>query len=299
MTAKVEVVEVTPDMATTWIATRSYEHQRPPNMKHVQFLSGEMERGVFKQDTVIEFAQLGQETLLTDGQHRLFAVAHCRKPQRFVIVTRDAQNAEEVALDYTRTDQGKRRTVSQNYKTLDLEGELGFTYTWINALGSAVAFINDDWNRVRQGRLHSNDRLQAMRDYAPALDYYIEATAGKGNDIKSSIERAATVSIGLVTFRYSAAVYGHDRIDQFWNGVASDDGLAKNDPRKAAWKHLLEVRMTGGAATGNKKIATPAYSSRYLANCFNAWIKGETRNFARVYDATKPMIILGSPFTGK
>lgn len=300
METKVSVETVTPEMAIKWLSENLYEYQRPASEFHVKFLADEMLRHAFKQDTVIEFCQVNGTEVLTDGQHRLRAVALSGKPQRFVVVERDAKSEKDIATDYTRTDKGRSRTVADDYKVLLLEEELGLTATQVNKFGSAVAHIHNEFGSVRslRNKLHTDDRLRLMREYNDGYGMYLEAVAGVSKDMRKKLERSATVSVALVTFRYSVALYG-DKVESFWNGVAFDDGLRSNDARKTAIRHLLLSGMPGGAGGNSEKTVSAAYSSRYLASCFNAFVTGKEIAHAKVPDAYKPILILGSPFNGK
>lgn len=297
-TASIETV--TPEMAIRWMSENLYEHQRPPSDFHVKFLADEMLRHTFKQDTVIEFCQVNGTEVLTDGQHRLKAVVLSGKPQRFVVVKRAAKSEKDIAADYTRTDKGRARTVADDYKVLLLEEELGLTATQVNKFGSAVAHIHNEFGSVRSlhNKLHTDDRLRLMREYNEAYGMYLEATVGVSKDMRKKLERSATVSVALVTFRYSSALYG-DKVEDFWNGIARDDGLRANDARKTAIKHLLISGMPGGAGGNSERTVSAAYSSRYLASCFNAFVSNKELSHAKVMDAYKPILILGSPFNGK
>lgn len=298
MNTEVEVVMVTPEMAQKWLTSAQYEFQRDIRQGHVRFLADEMLRGAFKQDTALEFSRVNGSEWLTDGRHRLNAVAWSQLPQRFVVIRRTLKDEDAVALDYTRTDKGKRRTIEDDYRTLSLTEELGVTVTQINHLGSACVFMMNDFKNVAQAKIHSDDRLRMMREYNEAYSGYLEVTAGSPKEIRHRLERAATLSIALVTFRFSATAYSAAKIEEFWKGVAFDDGVRMGDPRKTANRHLLETGMSGGSQT-TAKPATAAYSARYIANCFNAYIDAKTLNFTKIFDTMKPIVIKGSPFNGK
>jgi hypothetical protein len=300
MDTEVTVETVTPEMAQQWLTQNRYEHQRSVRPNHVKYLVEEIQRNAFKQDTPIEFCSVDDDTWLTDGQHRLTAVILAQVPQRFVIVRRRLSSQEAVANDYIRTDQNVLRTVAEAYKTLNLEAELGLTPTQLNFYGVAVAFINQKFIG-RIGKMHPDDRLRLMRDYNDAYGAYLEAIAGVRHEWRHRFDRAATLSVALITYRYSAKVYGIDRVDDFWHGAAMDDGLNTGDPRKTALRHLVEVSVSGGygAMTGTiQKQASSAFSARYLATCFNAFIEKKVLKFAKPAPSA-PMLILGSPFTGK
>jgi hypothetical protein len=262
---------------------------------HVSFLADEMRQEAFKQDTVIEFCSVNGTEWLTDGQHRLSAVVVSGIPQRFVIVRRPMLDEEAVALDYTRTDKGKPRTIAEDYKTLALDEELGLTFTQIEKLGGAVQFINAGFSR-RAGRMHSKPRLSLMREYADPAQLFFDDVGGATQVFRHRLDRRATLSVALVTYRYSIDKFG-GKVAEFWRGVALDDGLRSADPRKLAIRHIAESGMTGGGA-GIRSV-TPDYSSRFIARCFNLFVAGETAKQIKVMDATQPILIAGSPFDGK
>lgn len=298
METQAQVTMVTPEMASEWLTAYHYEHQRDLRQAHVRFLAEEMNRKSFKQDTVIEFCKVGDAKFLTDGRHRLSAVAWSKLSQRFIVVERTLADEDAVAVDYTRTDKGKRRTVADDYRTLSIEEELGVTATQANNLGSACVLILNDFRSTAQSKIHSDDRLRMMREYGDAMGDYLEVLAGSSADFRHRLMRAATLGVALVTFRFSSSVYSKPKVEEFWKGVAFDDGLRATDPRKIANRHLLEVGMVGGAAM-SPKVASVAYSSRYLASCFNAYIDDRSLNFTKVLDTAKPISIKGSPFSGK
>lgn len=290
------VMIVTPEMANEWLMNKRYEHQRNVRQYQVKFLAEEMRRGLFKQDTPIEFCIIGGSEHLTDGQHRLSALVLCGIPQRFVVIKRIMDSEESAALDYTRTDKNILRTIAEDYKTLSLETELGLTATQVNNLGVAAMFIARNFSKTTSGntKLHPDDRLKLMREYNQAYATYLEVIAGCRREMRHRLERGATLSVALVTFRYSTVVYGSSKVEEFWSGVAMDDGLLQRDPRKRAHLHLLEYGMIGGTGT-TKKSSSPAFSARYLATCFNAYLIGRTMVFTRP-DTQKPIVILGSPW---
>lgn len=295
----VAVQVVSAEQAMLWLASDKYAHQRRLNQNHVSFLADEMKQEAFKQDTVIEFCSVNGSEWLTDGQHRLSAVVVSGVPQRFVVVRRPMLDEEAVAMDYTRTDKGKPRTIAEDYKTLDLSGELGMTFTQINNLGAAITIINGGFKPGGTRKMHSKPRLAMMREYADAaLDFY-EYTAGCAQNMRNRLDRRATMAVALVTFRYSAGTFG-DVVGEFWRGVSMDDGLRATDPRKHVVRHLTEKSMPGGSSGAiGTSVVSVAYSTRFIARCFNGFVGGEQMKQVKVSDPSQPILITGSPFDGK
>jgi hypothetical protein len=299
MDTNVSVKVITPEIAAKWIASYLYDHQRPVRQHRVAFLAEEMRRNQFKQDTPIEISRVGGRKFLTDGQHRLAAIVVSHKPQRFVVVERALDNEDAVAADYTRTDKNMVRTVADDYRVLLLENELGLTATQVNKLGAAVNVIYGNFlPRAGTQKMHLDDKLRLMREYNDAYGDFLEAISGCPGDMWKRMNRRATLGVALVTFRHSVLAYG-SKVEEFWKGTAFDDGLRAGDARKVALRHILSTGMEGGAQGGSKNVATWEYSSRVIANCFNAYVTEQPRLLTRVRDTSKPITILGSPFNGK
>lgn len=297
--SSVKIQTVTPEQAVSWVSMAGYEKQRSIRNHWVRYLAEEMKRGSFEQETSLVFMRTGAELKLVDGQHRLSAVASSGVPQRFVVVIRDADNEDDVANAYYRLDQILRRTVVDQYRVLALGDKMDLTPTELNSFGQAVSFISNGFQRTNNGQnpLHPDDRLSMMDEYSEAAHAYFTIRMGCPSEIAKSLKRASTVSVGLVTYRYSVKEYGKSKVDDFWSGAIFDDGILAGDPRKAANKHLWTTDMTG--STGRKpNHMSAATAARVLAKCFNAYVKGDRLIIPRP-DETKPIEILGSPFNGK
>lgn len=293
------ILEVSPATARQWIAEHKYEAQRPPDRRTVEYYASEMRLGRFKQLTQIELDSLDGKRYLIDGQHRLLAVIECGLPQRFSLLEVPVSSREELDYRYAQTDRGRTRTVTDQYRALSLPQEFGLTETQTNALGSAVLFIRGDFERSSNRGVSLEDKLSLMREYGIYAGYFYEVMAGAIREIAPTLVRQSTLAVALVTYRYSATRFSVSRIDEFWQGVATDNGLQVGDARKVAHRHLLRTGMVGGAVKSHYAERVPASESAiYLANCFNAFVENRPLNSTRVY-RDSVIRIAGSPFTGK
>lgn len=293
------IIEVTPTVAQKWISEHKYEAQRPPDMGVVHYYASEMRLGRFKQFTQVELDELEGLKYLIDGQHRLLAVVESGIPQRFNLLEVPVKTREELDYRYAQTDRGKARTVGDQYRSLSLPAEFGLTETQTNALGSAVMFIRGDFQRSSNKGVSLEDKLALMREYSIFAGYFYEVTAGSIREISPTLTRQSTLSVALITYRYSAEQFSVAKVDNFWGGIATDDGLQVGDPRKVAHRHLLRVGMVGGAVTGRyAERMTATDSSKYLAHCFNAFVENRPITFTRVYNDSL-IRIAGSPYNGK
>lgn len=295
----IEIVKVTPDMARQWLSERLYNRQRTIRSAHVKFLTEEMLRGTFVPGTQIRFSILDGKYNLLDGQHRMAAVVASNTTQVFSILSAETESEEQEAIQYGNLDTGLRRTFNDMGRALQLTDELGFTATQINELSAASTFIRSGFIKSRRQYTSRSDLVKWIRDYSTAGQEYYEIAAGCTQEIRPSVGRRATLAVALVTFLYSEVAYG-ECIEQFWRGAIFDDALRVGDPRKVAYNHLMTTRHAGGGYHGRvRDLTTSAYSARYLANCFNAYVEQRSLTGTKVIDHNGPIKILGSPFRGK
>ena len=278
-------IEVSPELAKDMLNRYPYKHQRGVRKWAVDFYASEMNRGEFKSFTTIELCHCIDRKYLIDGQHRLWAVVQSGKPQQFILLETQAANEGELAARYAVTDRGVGRTTMDQLATsFDIDGYYGFSKssTLVNALGSAVMYIEGKFISSRNRGVNLTDKVALMNEYAPFAEHYFEllddCTGKMPSDLRPRFNRQATMSVALMTFRFSSVRYGIEKIDAFWSGVATDNALVSHDPRKFANKHLLTVGMLGGSMSKVRDVVqSPAMSARYLANCFNAFVGDESR----------------------
>jgi hypothetical protein len=294
-----EVLTVTPQIAQEMLSKNTYERQRFVRPRKVDEYADAMIKGRFEPGTQISFGVVGQEPpRIMDGQHRLRAVIKSGKPQMFVIRVVRYQSEEHLSMAYGHFDQHAKRSVSDNLRAIGIDSEYGLTTRQTRHLTSALKDIYvDNFGSSRHGKPMPIEDVRGWIDeYIEAAELYWDITAGAPQYMRSSLDRSATMSVALVTAKHSVLKFGETRVRDFWLGVAHDDGLSVTDPRKVANRHLLTAVMASGNGKG-QRVST-AYSSRYIANCWNAWAEQRSIRVAIVKDQDRPIRITGSPFTG-
>jgi hypothetical protein len=284
--------------AARWLETMKYEHQRTIRKHHVEELAEEMRRGKFVPGTQIRIASYQGRMMLVDGQHRLAAVVASGLPQTFTILEVEAKSEAEVAWMYGYTDIGMRRTASDLYSALELTEEFGISRTDVNNLSAAVIFMASGCLRNKSGNspIHRDDVVSYMRTYAPYMKQYVELIFQCDTRMRNASTRAASLSIALLSLRFSlpyAESRGEPSVVEFWRGVIFDDGIQIGDARKVANRHLLGSTMLGNGIVG--AATTPAYSSRYLVKCFQAYMERREIKQTKVFDAQAPIDMHGVP----
>jgi hypothetical protein len=293
------LVTVTPALAEAWLTDMKYADQRALSQEAVDRIATLMKRGKFSQRTYIRIANLNGQRLLLDGQHRLWAVFDSGVPTTFVVVEESAKTDEDVAWIYGNIDIGKRRSKAELFGPLHLPDEFGLSRGDVESLGSAIAFMVGGCVkfRDRDTPLPTDLLLERMRLYAPYARQYVGLLDGCLARVRKGAMRAPTLSVAMLTLRYSLPLAlksnAPDVLD-FWRGAALDDGLTLTDPRKFVHRHFVSTRLSRTHLSEGVVAVSPSYSSRFLAYCFNVYMKGRELKQPKVYDDRAPIQLYGA-----
>ena len=298
------VEEVTPELASIYLQILEYGGQRKVRQAHVERLSNEMRRGTFRPGTMIETMAFGGREYLINGQHRLHAVIESGTTQVFTIQQTVVNSMEEIAFAYGRTDIGLKRTSGDMYSALDLAGRLHLPSRAITDLSGAIGFMIGGFTRTgfmagMAGAVPPETIIDRMALYAPHMITYWDIAANCQRSIRAGAFRAATLSVALLTLRFTAPQATEKQLPSvadFWAGVIHDDGITATDPRKFAMRHIRDTTMSmNGRATSGRIVVGPAYSCRYLASCFKAYMEGRQVRLVKVLDEAAPFEVYGAP----
>jgi hypothetical protein len=294
------VATVGPEQAERILARQLWDRQRPLRSHVVENYARQMKDGYWQPVSVIRFASLDGKLFLIDGQHRIAAVAASGSPQIFTIITQDVKSESEIGVFYASIDRGLSRTLFDQLHAIGVDDLYGWTQRKTNMIASGVKFINVNFGQLsgrdgRAGALTGRQLADAIAKYAESSEQFLEIFDNAPEWAKNGLKRRSSVAVALVTFQESQTVYGN-LVSDFWEGVSLDSELKHSDPRKLAVRHITTSKMQGGNVIG--RSVTPFYSSRYIANCFNAFVEGREITKTHVKDEKSPIKINGSRFTG-
>lgn len=290
-------VMIDPTGARSILANKLWDRQRPLRSATVANYSRQMNTGQWQPASVIRYAVLDGKEYLIDGQHRLQAIVDSSTVQEFVCVYSTVASDEELAALYASIDRGLSRTPFDQLHAIGLDDYYGWNQTTTNMIATAVNFIAGGFNEsVGRAKLSGLELAEMIETYAVAAEQYVWLYDNTASSvIRAGFRRRATASVALVTLKQSVVVYG-GHVNDFWLAIANDSPMKTGDPRKLALHHLMLSRVTGGASRGDRRY-TSYYSSRYIANCFNAFVEKRSLKMTRVSE-TSPIRINGSEFKG-
>ncbi len=284
----VEVAIVNPAMAIEWLSNALYERQRKRAEWHVRRLSIEITKGRLIPGTQIHFCILNGKQRLINGQHTLAAIVKADKPAVLTILRTVVSSEEEVGQFYGRHDRHRGRTPHDALGAMNMAAKLDLSEPEVNAFATGLRWIESGFRRLS---VHtdpelsgSNDRIaDSMMEWGKIAGLYFDAVRNAHHGMKAAFRRGPVVAVGLATFKHQ-----QDKASRFWSVAADEDGMTKNDPRKALNDYLRKTTSSSG---------DPILYMRNVAAAWNKFYEDGTLTFLRPSDAGKVGITLrGTPY---
>lgn len=297
-----DVIEITssvrtiaPKEAQFMLENNIFKGQRSLTKPWVTSLADMMKRGQFGQGSSIDFGYLPDgRWQLVNGQHRLHAVVKSRLAQRFTIILHPCETEQELRNLYLKFDRNLRRTPEQMLSGAGLKEVLSVNHRLFRAMHGAAGiacfgFMPNLRSQVQQSRFpqfnNTDARVEMVRHWQEEAEQYSSDLEGAEKYIQGMLGRVPIVALALPTYRYAP-----DKAKAFWQGMARDDGLSREDPRKAFLHYMV----------GNRRIEPePIHLSRTVARVWTAWHDKQTRVHVQAKRTTGPIRIAGTPHTGK
>lgn len=227
------------------------------------------------------------KTYLVDGYHRLNAILNAGVAAPLLVYRESVDTLQNVGVIYSRLDRGMPRNVIDGLIARDLPTETDLSATVLRAGVAAI-------NIIRAGYKHDgalinkrsyDEKFKGVMEWIPEIRTYTEATLGGNRMTNRRLYGAAILAVGLTVFRHQK-----DKAHDFFHSIATSTNIAEGSGKQAFINKLLDEESTA------KKLGT-SKMCRYTAACWNAHYEDKTINKIQVYDASKPIVLLGTPHT--
>jgi hypothetical protein len=279
------VVTITPELAHRIIQEAPYEKQRPIRPKHVDALATQMRRREWTPGTQLHFGRLPDGSLhLVNGNHRMHAVVRSDTSVPFQLLVSEVRDEKGLNTLYRRHDRlTSPRTAIDALSAEGIPDAHGLRHEIARACFNAVPVINAHFRPPRHygdAYLQRSDeaRLAAAVEWWPVAGIAQEAITKAPWNIKHRLQSVGVMAVMLVTVRYQEL-----KAYAFWQGLADNNGLSRNDPRASYLRYLSVNRVRGLHET-----------SKSAAIAWNAFYAGEELQIIRVTPG--PITIDGTPF---
>lgn len=281
-------LSVSPALAKRILLENNYERQRTVRPAHVAFLADAMRRGSFSPGSQIAFARVADKLVLTNGQHRLNAQMECAETVEYQVIIHNAATAGDVHRLYYRQDRGGRaRSDAEVLASIGAADRFGLSSTLARSVFQAQPLIANKFVRqsmVNDPTLRNDDlRIQNCKPWWPLAATYQGLISPAPHTVRRRLTTSQALAVALVTLKYQP-----ERAAMFWAGVSQDDGLRRDDPRKALLIDLGSREWTRKSSDGC--AATSA--------AWNAFF--EERPLKRIQVTADAAIrVVGTPFDGR
>lgn len=281
-----QVVMVTGADAAHLRKTCHYDRQRAISERNLRRLGAELVAKRFIDGTPVFFCRLPDGRLfIVNGNHTLESIAATGVSQRLVFIILDVQSEEDVARIYGTMDVHKARTWADALRAVGMADEVTNAKRIMPALGVILAGFDYVQNHIEAVTSRSI-RFDLMKHYADESAMIQGAISGAPLNNQRAVQRASTLSVALECFKYQPR-----QALEFWRGMAQDDGLARNDPRKALLRWIQNNPVNQG------QWLWPT-QSRVAAHAWAAFCKGESLTIIRPSQAAG-FTLYGTPWQGK
>lgn len=290
MRKTVRMQDITPQIASKMLTDMQYERQRTIRPAHIKYLANEMKNKRFIGNTIGVCELPGGSQYLINGYHTLNAIIESgctvQMPVEFFHVNAYA----EVDKVYARFDRQLKRTRVDTIRVYGLEDEFGLPPSTLSKFAAASVVIMKDFSSGGGLSYVSDDEVVLfMIDWLEPCKKYLDSI--KETPLVGVMLGRHVFPIGIMTSRYSG------KAPEFWNKVATDDGLLVGDPRKTLHQWLKETGMTKDSS--KRRTVTLPVGMRAVAAAWNAYCEGRSLTFIQVRNTTLPLIIRESPYDPK
>lgn len=250
---RIEVVEVTPEMAATWLENNP--HNRSIRVKHVEALAADMKSGDWRLNG--ETIKITSDGVLVDGQNRLSAIVEADVPVRTFV-------AFNVPMeDQTTVDTGAKRTLGDVLKLNKVSNPV-----------TVAAILTRVWT-VENGSIRNPLRpsvSQALRLYEDNMDDIDEAARVAARTVSRLRVKIPLAPIGSCYFYFSRI--DPEDADVFFEKLGTGADLSVGDGIYA-----LRSWITLRAAEKGQMDTTLFHA--VIIKGWNAWRDGKVTHFIK------------------
>jgi hypothetical protein len=284
-------IDVTPDLAQHMLIHEMYARQRPAIPMTIQNYALQMKAGTWRPWSLIAACVLHGKRSCINGKQRLSAIVLSGVTVPLVLEEIQVQTEEEIGEWYAIHDQHDRRSLAVRFDALNLPDTLQFNKSQAKLLSACLPLMASGFAPASRGmslRMYTDNvmiRRAFMHEWKEEAHIFFQLIKGASQAITSSLRRAAVMPIALVTLRFT----GTDA-EEFWQNVAMNDRLAKDDPRQVL--HLF-------LRTSNVLTIDWHVLCRYPATAWNAAYEERAIQHLQIGNAERPLRLEGTPHTGK
>lgn len=269
----------------------TYDRQRKIDALHVATLREIMQRGSWLEKSALDFGRMPDGRLwLANGHHRMTSQYESGRSIMWSIGIHDCATVDDLRSLYYRFDTNIRKRTTQNIlQGVDFASTHGLTKTMARALYDAAPIIAAGMvagNRQISGdqlvlRRLADERIEFAERFVREARLYEKCIEQAPKEVKRKLLLAGVTAVAMVTLYHVP-----DLAEEFWSGIAMNDGLKRGDARSTFLRDLT-VR--------NGKVGTVQQMLVSSAKAWNAYHDGRLLKIIKV-NSGQTTTIAGTPY---
>lgn len=254
--------KLSPGTAQRIIVEANFPGQRKISNKNILDHMHTINSGAWDGRYPITFAEFKDGTLwLIDGQHRVTVIIMHGVALPITVQLFYVENEEEARILYSGFDKKNSiRSESETLHALEIHTKLGVKQVTANALFKAIAVIANDmepfYRDSASAGISTGARMDSMYDWAAEVQEFERITSLAATTIIRKLRGAGCMAVMLYTLRHKPAL-----AKEFWEGIARNDGLRRNDPRATLIADFFTRHLSAGSARQNVQGPSLAWNA--------------------------------------
>ena len=259
-----KIKEVTPDLAESFLETNLSEGQRGVKQKHLKYLCGVIEDGLFTIGHIAIAHQgwNGGDPMMADGQHTCHSVILTGKNVPAVVEEYNCKTPEDFALLYRQFNGDLPRSLADNARPEAKALGLVWSSEIINKVLSGVGFLENH----NSTSLHKNKRVESLKKYIPEGDFINDILSCVSASENKHLRRSPVIAAMIVTFRKCSA-----DAETFWGEVRDGENLKSSSPTLKLRNYLLSTNTAFGRGVNAPSLNKAASTREMYCKCIIAW----------------------------
>lgn len=287
------VVHFTPEGARVILQYLNFPGQRKVDANRVYGHRHAIIRGDWMEGHAVTLVELPDGRIwLVDGQHRLTAISKgdSRVPVTIRIVP--VESEREAREFYAGFDQATSvRTNTQIIEAVQADQDTGLSKAMATAVFDASTLLANNLEplagsanvKKNQDLFLQHNRLAAIAEWATEARKYEQIISKAKRVLRTKLMQSGVMAVALYTLRYQPT-----KAEEFWSGLAANDGLRSSDPRAALYTDLLARSLNTGSV--RQRVQQPAVA-------WNAFFRGRTLQQIKCVVGA-PIVLHGTPLKG-
>jgi len=228
----IKFFDVTPEMASKWLANCNFDNQRNTRSWWVDYLAKEMLADRFEAVATITFATTADTKTYynINGRHTLLAIVKSGETVNLPVSSFLVENEQRVKELFARIDKNLKRTTRDSIEILNIDEQMGLNKTETAQLLSAINHIG---SRLTIGgnstKYTESEKLIVLKDFENEYKLFKDSIA---NDLLKFYKNGMILAIALLMFRFNL-----DNAVEFWKSVSLGEGR-KNSPERELFDYL-------------------------------------------------------------